>query len=260
MNRTIFLTLLRKEIREFMRTYRFSIGLCVFIVLAALAPVGAKFLPQFLSTVGKSQGITIHLPATTAVDSLVQYVRNVAQISAVAVILLSMGSISVESDQGTAEFLFVKPVPRGVFVLAKLVAIWVLLALTLAISAFICGAATFLFFGRLPVVEYVEMNALLLAYLAVITALAIMTSALFASQAAASITAAAVWIGLVLLARVEDVGPYSPEVLVTRATDVAQAHIAIASYFDASRPFIGSGVVILVSVLVAIAAVRGWEP
>src|SRR5690606_3229906 len=55
-------------------------------------------------------------------DAIAQYIENLTQFGFIIALLLGMGAVAGEKEQGTASILLSKPLPRGIFVLSKFVA------------------------------------------------------------------------------------------------------------------------------------------
>ena len=69
------------------------------------------------------------IPEPTVADAVAQFTKNIGQFGVLIAILVTMGSVATEKERGTAAFLLTKPIGRGAFVAAKVVAIGALLAL-----------------------------------------------------------------------------------------------------------------------------------
>src|SRR5690348_5001800 len=129
----VFWPLLKKELYEQYRTYRVLIAVVILLLLGLSAPIVTKLTPQLLQNLGGS--IKIILPPQTAMDALNAYLKNMTQIPALMIILLTMGCIADERSHGTAVTILTKPVSRTVFVLAKFLAYVVLLLIATVLSA-----------------------------------------------------------------------------------------------------------------------------
>ena len=73
------LAFLKKEISEYIRTYKLLIMLAVFGVFGITNPLMAKLLPEILGSL-MTDGIIITIPEATAYDAWMQFFKNATQI------------------------------------------------------------------------------------------------------------------------------------------------------------------------------------
>jgi len=125
--------LLRKELLEQWRTLRLPVIATVFLLVGLSSPLLARFTPEILKAVGGDQ-FTIILPTPTAADAIDQLAKNVGQFGGLIAVLLAMGAVAAEKERGTAALLLTKPVSRAAFLGAKLFAIGLTLAVSVAIA------------------------------------------------------------------------------------------------------------------------------
>lgn len=184
--------LLRKELTEAWRTRRLPVVAVLFVVVGIVSPLTAKYLPEILGAALGDQ-LTIPVPPPVAADALAQLQKNLGQLGALAAIALAMGSVSGELDRGTAALVLAQPATRGAFLAAKLVAIGIVLAVSLALATLVAWAYTAVLFEPLPVLGWVAMAAL--SWLALMA----WASLTFLASAATGSTTAAAGIGFVAL-------------------------------------------------------------
>ena len=143
-------TLLRKELLEQWRTLRLPLVAVVFLLIGLGSPLLARFTPELLNAVAGDQ-LPIQLPPPTTADSVDQLTKNLNQFGALIAILLAMGSVATEKERGTAALILAKPVGRGAFLVAKLVAIGVTLAAGTAVAVAGAWFYTLVLFEPLPI-------------------------------------------------------------------------------------------------------------
>jgi ABC-2 type transport system permease protein len=119
---TGFGLLLRKEIREQVRTARLPVVVAVFAMLGLLSPVFARYIREIVEAAGGGQFQGM-IPEPTVADAVAQFTKNMGQFGVLIAILVTMGSVATEKERGTAAFLLTKPITRGAFVGAKVLAI-----------------------------------------------------------------------------------------------------------------------------------------
>lgn len=209
-------TLLKKELLEYWRTYRAAALGVVFVVFGILSPAAARYMPDILATLDM-QGIAIQLPPPTVADANAQFVKNMSQIGAMAVILIAMGAVSRERDTGTVAFTLSKPVQRGVFLFAKALALLVLTWGALTLAALVHGYYTRLLLGPLPLGDCAAMAALTGLYLTAILAITFLGSTLTKSLAVSAAVGFGGLLAISLLGTVPRLAPYLPGDLLGRA-------------------------------------------
>ena len=126
-----FITFLRKEILEQIRTKKIMILGLLFIFFGILNPLTAKMTPwliEVLSESMESSGINITVVEITALDSWVQYFKNMPMLL-IVFILIQSNIFSKEYQNGTLTLVLTKGFERYKIVLSKMVvmlAIWTL--------------------------------------------------------------------------------------------------------------------------------------
>jgi ABC-2 type transport system permease protein len=136
--------LMKKEFQEFLRTGKFYALTFVFLFFSILSPVAAKFLPELIKSL--SQEITIVIPPPTWKDAFSQFFKNLNQIVFLAIVLMFLGSVAEEKNKGTASLIVSKGVDRRKWIIAKFLFQFILVALLLIISFFICFYYSLLLF------------------------------------------------------------------------------------------------------------------
>lgn len=112
------LALLKKETMEFNRTYKLLILFAVFLILAILSPLAAKFMPDIMAQFLPKE-IAESFPTPSALDSWAQFFKNFSQIGLFVIALLFAGMIIHERNEGTLIILLTKGLHRSSVVLAK---------------------------------------------------------------------------------------------------------------------------------------------
>ena len=219
---SIFLTLLKKELTEQMRSKKLLILAIVFLFVAVSSAILAKLLPQILSS-NIMQGIEIKIPEPTYKDAIDQFVKNISQLALFVFVFVVAGSIADEKNKRTLEILFTKPVSRTSFVLAKFTSYFLSVSVLYAISSLI-----FYFYAKALFGQFDLINFLIMAKAVLIYVLLIMSATIFGSSFSANSIIAAVFgfvsmivFGTVipLIHSIKDYGPY---VLLSSYKEIAQ--------------------------------------
>jgi ABC-2 type transport system permease protein len=243
--------LLEKEVIESWRTYRLPAACALFVLLGIGAPVITRYLPELSGGLGPADA-ELGLPETGIPDVLDLLLRNVILFGGLAGVLLAMGSVAGERERGTLSLVLAKPVGRAPFLLAKLVAVGLLLAAAMGLAMLAAWLYSTLLFQPTPVVPWVSMG--LIAWLSTMVA----ASITFAGSAVASSSLGAAAIGfaaLVVLGLASTISTLSPW-LPTGLFDVA-----MAAGLEEVSPDLDPGRTILVSIAVIVASfgVAWWR-
>jgi len=244
-----FPVLLGKELREQWRTYRFLVIAVVFVAFAGLlSPITAKLTPELLKslTASTGQAISIQLPEPTAADALAQFLKNLTQIGVIALILVTMGTVALERERGTAATVLSKPVSRLSFLLAKFAALTLTFAASLILAALACWYYTVVLFGSLDAGLFLRLSLLAALYLWVWLAVTFLCSALFKSQIAAGGLAFGVYVASSLLGAVPRLKDYLPGALIEGA-----GKLSVGAPADVGRAVVVSLILVAACLLAA---------
>jgi ABC-2 type transport system permease protein len=200
--------LIRKEIREQLRTYRLVVVAGVFLLFGISTPLMLKYLPEFLKLAGEN--MQINMPPPTAAQALVEYAGSVGQIGVLVAVLVAMGSVANELQRGTAVMTLSKPVTRAAFITAKFAAMSLTFVVSLAVASALCLAYTVWLIGSADAVSFFGLNLLLAVFLMFGLAVTVLFSSLFKSSLAAGGTALGVVVGQAVLSVLPWVGDYMP--------------------------------------------------
>ena len=218
-----FTVMFRKELLEAWRSQRLLVVAVIFLLLGIISPVGAKYLPELLKTLGAGQqGVQIIVPAPTVNDAITQFLKNVAGTGVFVALLLPMGVIVREKEQGTASFVLTKPVSRQAFLAAKALALCAVLTIGVALATVAAYFYTAVLFQPVPIGAFLGCALLILLSLLVYASFTFLGSALMPSPLAAVGVGLAAWLVLSLLGILPHVGPYTPAGLVEAAGAVAR--------------------------------------
>jgi ABC-2 type transport system permease protein len=204
---TSFGVLLKKELRDHLRTYKLLIIVAVFLLLGLGTPLIFNYLPSLLEAAG---GSPIPIPDFTAADVVSEYLGTITQLGILVVILVSMGAVARERERGTAVMTLSKPVGRGTFIASKLAALSMTFGLGLAGGAGACYLYTTILFTELNASSFIAVNLLAGLFLLVCLSLTLLCSTLFKSQLAAGGLALVVIVVLWGLSLIPQLELYAP--------------------------------------------------
>ncbi len=213
--------LLRKELLEQWRTRRLLVLGVLFLFFGFLGPITAQLTPELLKLVGTSApGVVIQIPPPSVNDAVAQYLKNLAQILPLAVLLVAMGSVVGEKERGTLPMVLAKPIARGAVLAAKFVALVASVALSLFLGAVAAYYYTQILFGGLSLGGFLALNLLAGLYLLVVLSLTFLASTVARSTVVAAALAIGLWLAQAILAGLPRVGRASPSTLLGWAARV----------------------------------------
>lgn len=239
------LVLLRKEVVESWRTRRLPAVLIMFITIGLLAPLTAKYLPEIIKA-ALGDEISVPLPTPTAADAVLQLQKNLGQLGAFAAIVLAMNAVAGEKEHGTAAFVLTKPVRRGAFIGAKLVALGLVLALAVIAAIMVGWVYTAVLFEPLPIAGWLALAVLSWLGLAVWAAITFFASTVTGSAAAAAGLGIVALIVLSLVSAIPQIARFLPPALDGPALALATGNTADLAA-DTLTTAVGGSVVLLVA-------------
>jgi ABC-2 type transport system permease protein len=200
-----------KEISEHIRSYRLVILGIVFIIFGIMSPATAKYTPELLKSLGN--GIVLNMPPVTAMDSYMQFFKNMNSIGVIILLLVFAGLVADEKVKGSASLILTKNLSRPAFLLAKYVAAALLWTVVYTAGALVCQGYTLWFFPNSPVPDLFAGFALYWLYGLLLMAFTILSSAVAKSHGLATLGAFAGW-GLLLVSMIPaKIAQYSPAAL-----------------------------------------------
>jgi len=214
-----FTILLRKDLTEQWRTFRFPAVVLVFFLIGLVSPLLAKYTPEL---VGQLAGdVEITFPVPTSVQSIQQIVKNLAQIGPIAAIFLAMSVIATEKRRGTAALVLTKPVSRGAFVASKFLAMMITLGSGIVVGCIGGYAYTAMLFEALPVGGYIVFTLLILLSVTVYAAVTFLSSTILASPLAAAGVGFGVFVVTLAMTALPRIGDFTPIGLYGPAQQIA---------------------------------------
>jgi ABC-2 type transport system permease protein len=217
----VFGVALRKELLEQWRSYRLVIVGAVLLVFGFASPLLAKYGPEMIRlALPEGDAILQLIPEPTTADAVSQYIKNISQFGILLAVLMTMGSVAQEKDKGTAALMLVKPLPRAVFLAAKMVALGLTFATGIVLAGVACYYYTMLVFEALSLSAWLALNGLLLLFILVYVALTLLCSTLSKSQVVSGALAFGFLVVLSALGAVPRLGDYLPGRLTTWAASL----------------------------------------
>jgi ABC-2 type transport system permease protein len=116
-----FIAFVKKEICEYLRTYKLFILTTVFLLFGFMNPIVAKIMPELLASL-LPEGMSISLGTPTALDSWAQFFKNVSQMGVIVLVIMMSGIMANEFNRGTLINMLTKGLPRPTVILSKFTA------------------------------------------------------------------------------------------------------------------------------------------
>jgi len=180
---TAFTTLLAKDLRQIVRTWRIWVLPTLTALLAISGPITARYARELFASLGGSEFLGL-LSDPTWVDAYAQWTKNLAQLLTFVVIIITASAISGEVRDGTAVLTLTKPVSRTTFVVAKFVATAALVIVSIGGGAALTYASTAVFFPGAPAGPLIQATLVWGVLALLLIAATLLGSAVFSSGGA----------------------------------------------------------------------------
>lgn len=117
-----YLAFTKKEFLENIRSYKVLMMIVIFIGFGIMSPLTAKLTPQLFEMFVPG-GDTIQLPQPTAIDSWMQFYKNVSQLGLIILVVLFSSILTSEINRGSLVIMLTNGLSRKSVILAKFTAV-----------------------------------------------------------------------------------------------------------------------------------------
>lgn len=166
----------RKEIFEYLRTWRLKLLLIPIAFFALTGPLMAYFMPEILSAALGSENETLaSLPDAVWQDVYLQWVKNLQQIIPFLIVIIAAGTIAGEVSSGTIIPVIAGGYPRVRIVIVKYLVHTTVAIVVMTVGTILTWATGLLIFPEIevqPILQIVPIAALLIILIVAITILA----------------------------------------------------------------------------------------
>lgn len=247
--------MLKKEIKEIFRTYRWLLLPCVFLFLGIAQPVTFHLMPSILELSNLPPGTVLEIPKPAPGDVISSIIAQYNQLGMLMIILMTMGTVAGERKSGVAAAVLVKPVSIPAYLLAKFTAYSLLTVGSFAIGMTAGAYYTQILVGPLAWEKVMAGSIVYLPYLLIIVAITVSASSFFSSQGAAGGIAFIIVLALIILPKLNGwTNKTFPGAL------AEMAHKLFASSAPISvAPFISSAAIIILALLAGWLSLRYQE-
>lgn len=144
-----YLAFTKKEFLESYRNYRIFSVLALFLFIGFMSPLTAKFMPELIA--GLAPELQEAFGAPTALDSWMQFYKNMSSLGMSLMLIIFCGLLSGEYARGTLVIMLTKGLPRPAVILSKFSAMtaimtagfWIGFLITLGYTKYFWPAAAF---------------------------------------------------------------------------------------------------------------------
>lgn len=211
-----YLTFLRKEFTENMRTKRILVLACVFVFFAIAGALLARYMGEFFALIMPSDDETAQVLIEMMgnprwEEAYVQFYSQLGQIGILAVLFMYMGTVQREIRSGTASLMFSKGMGFAPFILAKFTMAGIITTVITVVSAIITYVYTFLLFEEAGQIGNVLFGSLIFsAATLMMLAVVMMCSSFTKSSAVSGGLSFGAFILLLAISAIPRIGVYSP--------------------------------------------------
>ena len=128
-----YIAFFKKEWLEAVRSYRLAILLIAFAIFGIMNPLIAKLTPYLLENL-MPEGISIQISEPTAIDSWMQFFKNIPQMGTIVILLMFSGLFANELQKQTLVPFLTKGLSRAQVILSKLSISYVLWTISYFLS------------------------------------------------------------------------------------------------------------------------------
>ncbi len=168
-----WMTLLKKEMLEMTRNFKWIWVPIVFILIAVQEPLTLYYLPQIIDSLGNlPEGAVFEMPVPSAKEVLVAVLSQFNTLGVLIIVLTTMGVISGERKSGVAGLILVKPVSYSSYVTAKWAGAMLLLWTVYFIGYIVSWYYVVILFESVPFVDFIQsfvMNGIWLSFVLTIS-------------------------------------------------------------------------------------------
>ena len=241
----------KKELVESSRTYKLFVLLTIFGIFGFLNPITAKIMPELLNEF-LPEGMTIILEEPQALDSWMQFFKNVSQTGMIVLVIIFSGIMANEISKGTLTIMLTKGLSRKAVILAKFIATALQWTLAFGLCFLITYFYTIYFW---PVDEIVNLPLAVIALWSfgiMLISLIIFGGLLFKNTYGALLLTGGAVLLLTILNIAPKLRPYNPMTLISDS-------IPLITGISLAADMISAGVVTIgITIIVLIVSVIDW--
>lgn len=199
---TNFHTLLRTELAEAWKDYKFIWLTLFFVMLGVTQPLINAYMDIILEHAGGTEGIIIdpNRPIPSSTEVLMSTVSGqFNQIGLIILIISLMGLIATDRNNGVQDFILTRPVSPHSYLLSKLASHWLISMFSISIGALVSYYYTIFLFGSFSFPSYLLFLILYGVWILYVVSLTIVISTFVKSPILIAVTTISIAILLILI-------------------------------------------------------------
>ncbi|MGM8216304.1 ABC transporter permease [Bacillaceae bacterium W0354] len=180
-----FQIMLRKELLENWRNFKWIWMPIVFIIFAIMDPITTYYLPIIMESVGGlPEGATFSIPMPNPAEAVLMSFSQLGTLGVLIIVVISMGAISGELKSGVYELILSKPVHYGNYITSKFISLSLISIVSLLIGILASWYYVNLLFGDLSLTKVLVATLFYACYLLYVIGVVILVNTLFKSPGA----------------------------------------------------------------------------
>jgi len=212
------LSLLKKEIYEYIKTPKLLILGAAFIFFAMSSPLLAKYMNEILASVASDLDITF--PDPTLNDAWVQFFKNMHTIAMIIFLIVMTGTVAHEKSKGSIALVLSKNVSRFEFLSAKFVSGALVMTVLTFISILLGAFYTNRLFGAYTYDGFISSMILFWLMGLFYTSLGLLMSIISKTPTSAALFGFLAFAVLQILNVSSDLAPFNPAGSTTIANEI----------------------------------------
>ncbi|EDS71550.1 ABC transporter permease [Anaerofustis stercorihominis] len=222
-----FIAFTKKEFLELFRTYKILIILAVFLVFSMMNPIIAKITPLLVENFMPA-GMNITIPEPSAMDSWMQFYKNLPLCLIVFVIVFS-GILTVEISNGTLINMLTKGLRRANVIISKLLTMLIMWTFAYLLYFMVTYVYTiYLFPENINNIIYAALMYYIFGIL--IISVMIFASSMFNSNYGVLLFTGGVTVILFLINIVPKIQKYNPLMLINDNMSLLQSKLSVGDF------------------------------
>jgi len=215
-------TLIKKELLEMARNYKWIWVPISFILLGVMDPLTTYYMPQILDSVGGlPEGAVIEIPKPSANEVFIMSLGEYQTIGILIIALSAMGMVAGERKSGVAQLILVKPVSYFSYISSKWASAMLLFTLSLFLGLLASWYYTGVLFDFISFGNFMSAFSLYGLWISFVVTIVIFCSSVFIQPGAAGAVSLAIIIIINLIGSAfSHLMQWNPTQLLQYATEV----------------------------------------
>ena len=246
-----FIAFTKKELMESTRTYKLFVLVVIFVLFGFMSPITAKIMPEILNEF-LPEGMTIILEEPKALDSWMQFFKNVSQMGTLIMVIIFSGIMANEISKGTLTIMLTKGLSRKVVILSKFASSVMQWTLAYSLSFLITYLYTIYFWSMDEISNLALAVIALWVFGIMLIALTIFGGLLFKNTYGALLLTGGLVVVLSILGIIPQLKPYNPMTLISNSIPLLTGDFLPGDMITAMV------VTVVVTVVTLIGAIIDW--